>query len=302
MSSPDGRKTVFVLSGGGNLGAVQVGMLHGLLEAGIRPDAVVGTSIGALNGAFLAAHTDVAGVQELAELWASVRRRDVFPMSVRALARGVFGHGQFLFESLGLRSLLLRADVGFDRLQDAPLPFRVVATDVQSGEPVVLSRGETVRALLASAAIPGVFPPVEIGGRMLIDGGVVANTPVGVAEALDPGIVYVLPTAPDRMSEAPANAIVMMQRAMALATRTAERHALDAVSSRRTVRTLPVPEVAGRLSIFDFTATQALIDEARALTRSWLERHEGRHAVEAESTAAAAFEPSTAAAFDGAVA
>jgi predicted acylesterase/phospholipase RssA len=162
-------ETVFVLSGGGNLGAVQVGMLYALLEAGIKPDAIFGSSIGALNGAFLASHADLAGMEELAELWVSVHRREVFPMSVAALLRGVFGHQQFLFESLGLRSLLLRASFGFERIEDAPIMLRVMATDLSTGEAVVLDSGETIKALLASSAIPGVFPPVEIDDRILID-------------------------------------------------------------------------------------------------------------------------------------
>ncbi len=188
--------TVFVLAGGGNLGAVQVGQLYALLESGIKPDAVVGTSIGALNGAFVVNHADLSGMEELAELWASVRRRDVFPVSVRALARGVFGHQQFLFESLGLRSVLLRAQFGFTHLEDAPIPVHVVATDLNTGNPVVLDHGETIRCLLASSAVPGLYAPVEIEGRTLVDGGVVANVPIAAAEALNPSRVYVLPTVP----------------------------------------------------------------------------------------------------------
>ena len=269
-SSPDDT-TAFVLSGGGNLGAVQVGMLYALLEAGIKPDAVVGTSIGSLNGAFLAGHANLAGMDELGELWASVRRRDVFPMNLRAVSRGIFGHQPFLFESLGLRSLLMRANFGFDRLEDAPIPIEVVATDLETGDPVVLKSGDTIRALLASSAIPGVFPTVEINGRTLIDGGVVANTPIAQAEELEPSIVYVLPTVPGNRLPPPANAILMMQRAMNIASHPAERRALQDAASRRTVRVMPVPQATAKLSIFDFKETQRLIKESYFLATSWLE-------------------------------
>jgi NTE family protein len=299
---PRQSNTVFVLAGGGNLGAVQVGMLYALLEAGIKPDAIVGTSVGALNSAFLAGHGDLAGVEELANLWASVRRHDVFPLSMRVLTRGVFGHQQFLFESLGLRSLLLRAQVGFARLEDAPIPLRVVATDVHKGEAVVLDGGETIPALLASSAIPGVFPPVEIDGLTLVDGGVVANTPIAAAEALGPSNVYVLPTFPDDLVQAPANAIVMMQRAMALAARPGERRALVEASSRRSVQVLPVPEAAGRLSIFDFKATRKLIDESYTLTAAWLGVRGTEDDVANETVVPAASEPSVAIGYRGAVA
>jgi NTE family protein len=296
---------VFVLSGGGNLGAVQVGMLYALLEAGIRPDAIVGTSIGALNGAFVAGHSDLAGVEELAELWASVRRHEVFPFSMRVLAHGVFGHQQFLFESLGLRSLLLRAQIGFSRLEDAPIPLHVMATDLRSGEAVVLNREETIPALLASSAIPGVLPPVEIDGRMLIDGGVVANTPIATAEALNPSSVYVLPTVPDDLVHPPGNAIVMMQRAVALAAQPAERRALAEASARRSVQVLPVPTAAGHLSIFDFKMTERLIDESYTLTAKWLGRSGTKDAATSDEPVPAVSpvpEPSVTPSYRGAVA
>jgi NTE family protein len=271
MESANGERIAFVLSGGGNLGAVQVGMLQALLERGIEPGAVVGSSIGALNGAFLAGHADRAGIEELADLWMSVRRQEVFPLHPRSLVRGVLGHRPYLFDGFGVRSLLMRADLGFDRIEEAAVPLRLVATELRTGEPVVLSRGRLVPALMASSAIPGVFPPVEVDGRTLVDGGVVANTPIAQAELLDPTLIYVLPTVPDRLSDPPSNAVAMMQRAMVLAGRTAERMALADVAARRTVRVLPVPDLASRLSIFDFGATGQLMDESYRLAAAWLE-------------------------------
>jgi NTE family protein len=189
----DGQLTAFVLSGGGSLGALQVGMLHALLEVGIRPDLVVGTSIGALNAAFLAGHLDLDGVEAMTEFWYSVQRRDVFRINPRNLVRGTLGNQNYLFSQLGLRSLITRAEFGFSRLEDAPLPVHVVATNLLSGNPVVLSRGDTVDALLASSAIPGVFTPVSIDSEMLIDGGVVANLPVRQALELGASRLFVLP-------------------------------------------------------------------------------------------------------------
>jgi NTE family protein len=283
MSSRHHLSTVFVLGGGGTLGAVQVGMLYALLGAGIKPDGVVGTSIGALNGAFLAGHPDLAGIEALAGLWESVRRRDVFPVKVRGLLRGAFGHQPFLFGSLGLRRMLHGADLGFDRVEEAPIPLRVVATDLRARKAMVLDRGDIVPALLASSAIPGVYPPVEIDGRTLVDGGIVANTPIAQAEAFDPEVVYVLPTLPDHLSQVPANALIMMQRVMALAGFSAEQRALTEAASRREVRVLPVPETAAKVSIFDFRATSRLIDEAYLLTTAWLRHRDARRPEEVES-------------------
>ena len=142
--------TAFVLGGGGSLGAVQVGMLQALLRAGIRPDLVVGTSIGSLNGAYLAGHPDLDGVRHLGELWASVRRSDIFRINVRRIVGGVIGNRDHIFDALGLRSLLCRADLGFARIEDAPIPLHVVATDLLDGKPVVLSSGDLIESLVAS--------------------------------------------------------------------------------------------------------------------------------------------------------
>jgi NTE family protein len=266
------NRTVFALAGGGNLGAVQVGMLHALLEAGVRPDAVVGTSIGALNGAFLAGHADLAGVEELAELWMTVTRRDVFHLNLPGLVRGIFGHRQFLFEPLGVRKLIVRARLGFSDLEDAPIPLRVVATDLATSDVMVLSQGSVVDALLASSAIPGLFPPVDVNGRLLVDGGVVANTPLSEANALGASTIHVLPTLPENIPVLGSNALVMMQRGMAMASRPATRHALEAVNANTAVHVMPVPAVAGQLSIFDFSQTRRLIDEAYEMGTEWLDR------------------------------
>lgn len=264
-------ETAFVLGGGGNLGAVQVGMLYALLETGIRPDLIVGTSIGALNGAYLSGHFDLAGIEELADLWAEVRRPDVFPLSMRSVARGLVGHRTFLFESFGLRSLINRARLGFTDIEDAPIPIHAVATDLSTGEAVVLSKGQATEVLLASSAIPGVFPPVELGGRTLIDGGVVANVPIVEADKLGASRFYVLPTLPDDISSIPTNAPAMMQRSMVLASRPAARAALANVASHAEVHVLPAPSSAGHLSIFDFGSTRDLVNEAYELASEWLE-------------------------------
>lgn len=270
MTTSNSDMTVFALAGGGNLGAVQVGMLYALVEAGITPDAIVGTSIGAMNGAYLANHVDLDGIEQLADMWASVKRHDLFPMSMRGVAKGLVGRRAYLFDSFALRTLISRAHLGFSNLEDAPIPLHVVATDLATGDVVVLSEGSTTDALLASGAIPGVFPPVEIDGRLLVDGGVVANVPVLEAESLGASRIFVLPTLPDVIETMPSNAPAMMQRAMVLASRPAQRAALEEVGSRTDVHVLPAPSSAGHLSIFDFGSTRDLVDEAYEMSVAWL--------------------------------
>lgn len=182
--------TAFVLSGGANLGAVQVGMLQALDAEGIRPDLVIGTSVGALNGAWVAAGRPI---DDLADLWRSLRTRDIFPVRPLLGLRGFLGRTTALVPSSGLRQLLNR-HIPFARLENVPLPFSVIATEVCTGREVQIDRGPTVPAILASSAIPVVFRPVEIDGRMLIDGGIVDNTPISKAIAFGATDVWVLST------------------------------------------------------------------------------------------------------------
>ena len=267
------RSTAFVLGGGGSLGATQVGMLQALLEAGIRPDLVVGTSIGALNGAYLAGHPDLAGMSSLGDLWSSVRRPDVFRINVRSLLGGFLGRRDHLFEALGLRRVISHADLGFTRLEEAPLPVHVVATDLVTGMAVVLSEGDATEALMASSAIPGIFPPVTIGGRMLVDGGVLANLPVSQAIELGATRVYVLPAISNGVGSIPSGAIDMMQRSMMIATAALAKRDLDEARSCAQVHVLPVP-TAAQLSMFDFGETLALMQGAYLSTEAWLHEPE----------------------------
>lgn len=164
--------TAFVLSGGASLGAVQVGMLQALEEHGITPDLIVGASVGALNGAFIAGRPGRQALEELANIWRSVRRKDVFPIGPVRGALGYYGFRNSLVRPEALRRLVARY-VSFSRLEEARILIHVVATEAMTGLDVVLSRGDAHDAVLASAAIPAVFPPVRVGDRDLIDGGVV---------------------------------------------------------------------------------------------------------------------------------
>ncbi len=166
------RPLAFVLGGGASFGAAQVGTVRALEEAGVHPDLVVGTSVGALNGAVLASNPGAAG-QALEDAWLPMRRRDVFPGNPFGLVWRLGHTGTHAMESEGLQALLARV-VRASTFEDLVLPLAVVAVDLGAGCEVVLDEGPLVPALLASAAIPGVFEPVRTGGRHLVDGGVLA--------------------------------------------------------------------------------------------------------------------------------
>ena len=137
--------TAFVLSGGASLGAIQVGMLQALDTEGVRPDIVIGTSVGAVNGAWVASGRPVS---ELTDVWLSLRSRQIFPLRPLVGLRGFLGRGSHLVPNSGLRQLL-KSHMTFRRLEDAPIPFSVITTDVSSGEEVRLDHGRAVDAILA---------------------------------------------------------------------------------------------------------------------------------------------------------
>ena len=125
-------RTAFVFAGGGSLGAVEVGMLRVLTAAGVRPDFVVGASVGAINAAYFAADPTSGGVDRLEEIWRAIRRRDVFPLSpVHVLARLLTGQGHIVTQT-ALRHLLERR-LPYQRLEDAQIPCHIVATDLLAG-------------------------------------------------------------------------------------------------------------------------------------------------------------------------
>src|SRR6056297_2080133 len=155
--------TAFVLSGGANLGAVQVGMLRALGDGGVRPDLLVGASVGAINAGWLAGATAEEGVGELAELWLSLRRGDVFPVRLGLGLAGFLGKRSSLVDA-GRLQALIRSNLRFERLEDAPVPLYVVVTDVLDGSDVALCTGSAAEAIMASSAIPGVFAPVVVDG------------------------------------------------------------------------------------------------------------------------------------------
>src|SRR3954465_97645 len=200
--------TAFVLSGGASLGALQAGMLHALYEEGITADLLVGTSVGALNAAFVASRPQTtATARELARVWRDVEREDAFPISLRTIVGGLSGQRDHLVPTRGLRQIV-RRHVRLHDLADAATPLHVVAFDISAGDEAVLSEGPAHDAIVAACSIPGVLPPVAIGEKLLIDGGVVNNTPIAQAVELGAERIYVLPTqAPSARPDPPRTAL-----------------------------------------------------------------------------------------------
>lgn len=265
--------TAFALAGGASLGAVEVGMLQALLERDIRPDLVVGTSAGALNSAYLAGRPDLDGVRRLGEVWRGLTLLRVFPPSPVDTALGLLGLGDHLVSSAGLRRIV-RDNLTYGRLEEASLPVHVVATDVTSGLETLLSEGDTVDAVLASSAVPAVFPPVRVDGRALVDGAVADHTPVSQAATLGAERIYVLPTGfPCTLRRPPGSVLAVALQALVVVL--SRRLALDVarVQDERDLRIVP-PLCPLGVSPADFGQAGELIGRAYRSTVRWLDEGE----------------------------
>lgn len=261
-------RTAFVLAGGGSLGAVEVGMLHALTEHGVRPDFVVGASAGAINGAYFAADPTPAGVARLDALWRGLIRRHVMPMHFTDLLR-IALRRDYLVDPSGLRRLLEK-HLPYRMLEDAVIPMHVVATDMQLGREVLISSGPTVEAVLASTAIPGVFPPVRIGGRELIDGGVANNTPISSACKLGAERIVVLPTGfACALKGLPKSAVGRALHALSLLVARQLVTDIERFSDDVALHVVP-PLCPVDSSPYDYSACATLIDRATASTRAWI--------------------------------
>ena len=262
-------------------------MLEALYEREVVPDVIVGTSAGALNGAFIASRPPtVETVRGLGEIWSALDRGQVFPVNPVTGALGFLGARDHLVPDWGLRRLVER-HMTVERLEETDVPLHVIATDVLRGEEVRLSEGPLIDAVMASAAIPGVLPAVEFGGRALIDGGVANNAPISHALDLGAEEIYVLPAGtPCDLDEAPRGALAMLVHATGLLVGRQLARDMAWLPKDVDVAVLPPPCGLG-VQPTDFSQAELMIDESLAEARRYLERRD-RHHFGARDRAAAA--------------
>jgi NTE family protein len=263
-------KTAFVFAGGGSFGAIQVGMMASLARRGITADMVVGSSVGALNGAFYASDPTIDGVERLANVWRGLKREDVFPVSVWSLLSFLWRR-DFLIPHDGVRKLI-EDHIPYRNLEQAKLPVHIVTTNIVTGDSVVFSKGPAAEAIVASTAIPGAFSPIRYKDLYLADGAVSSNTPVRIAIEKGARRLIILPTGHACANESPPVGAV----ATAM-------HALTLLIARQLVNELenlapgtayfvvpPLCPLVG--SPYDFSRTAEHIDRARQSTDEWLAR------------------------------
>jgi len=257
------RPLAYVLGGGGSRGAVQLGMLRALAETDLRPDLVIGTSVGSLNGAIVASDPDGAAAK-LTEIWPRIDRQQVFPggFLLKTIA-ATSARRPFVFDPTPLSDLLAEY-LPVARIEDLELPFVAIATDLDTGVRVDLDAGDLRSALLASSAVPVAYPWVERDGRRLVDGGLVANIPVRQAVMRGARSVIVLDCgifgAEGRWSE---GLVAVLVQALAIAGRQQVTVDLEAAATLP-ILYFPVP-ASIPTTIFDFESTAALADESYEL-------------------------------------
>lgn len=268
VADGDRPRTAFVLAGGGSLGAAQVGMLAELCAAGERPDLVVGVSAGAINAAFFAREPTQRTAAQMAALWTAMTTRNALGLSWRSLL-GVVGLAGHVATAAGLRALLGR-DLGYHSFDQAAVPLHIVCADSLSGEEVTLSRGNVIEAVVASSAIPGVFPPVTIDGRVLVDGAVAANTPIATAIRLGAKRLVVLPAGfACALPRPPSGALGRAMHAITLLGARQLRHDFEHHGATTAIHVVPPLCPVGH-SAYDYSHGAALIERARRATGDWL--------------------------------
>ncbi len=260
--------TAFVLAGGGSLGAIQVGMLAELVAADVRPDLIVGVSAGALNGAFFAHDPNAVTVERMARLWEKATTREIVGLSWRSLL-GVLGLRGHLADPHGLRGILERG-LAYRQFSETAVPLHVVAAELVTGQEVVLHSGSIIDAVMASAAIPGIFPAVQLGGQMLVDGVVATRSAIAVACQLGARRLIVLPCGFACAGKAvSAGALGRAMHAITLLGARQLRHDYEHYSASARIYVVP-PLCPLAHSSYDYSHGRELVERGRASTRAWI--------------------------------
>ncbi len=264
----------FVLGGGGVLGAVEVGMLRALVEAGVRPGLVVGSSVGAVNGAAFCADPTADGVARLGRLWTELSGGDVFGGTLLTRARTAWRTGTALHSPAPLRALL-DEHLGVSTFEQLAVPFQCVAASVERAAEHWFSSGPLTPAVVASCAVPGLLPPALVDGEHYLDGGLVHSIPVGRAVELGADTVYVLQVG---RIERPLTAPTRPWQVATVAFEVARRHRFAAdmasLAPGVTAHVLPSgdlpPGVREDLRYRDTRRVAARVEAAYAATREHL--------------------------------
>ncbi len=269
-TSREQHRDVFVLSGGANRGAVQVGMMEALIEHGIIPDALVGTSVGALNAAFMGFRPDTGRVRELRARWMQLTTGDIFPGGTLTRVGHLIRQRPYLF-SPGALTRLIDDWLPTRDLEDLPTPVRIVTTPLTGDAAVYHRHGDLAQLLLASAAVPAIFPPVDLPATcghpgLHVDGGVSDLVPISGAADLAPTRVFVLDASVPARLPRGRTPIDILVASLGVATRVRREPDLGAAVA---VHRLTTPDHEIRMT--DFSRTPEHLADGRASAERLIE-------------------------------
>lgn len=269
--------TAFVLGGGGVLGAVEVGMLRALLERGITPDLVLGTSVGALNGAMVAREPALAVIEKLTDLWrgASQQTQQMYGDSPLRTVRRAMATGTHLWSAKPLRQAL-DDEFGDLTFEDLPVRFQVCAANIERAAEHWFDSGPVVPAVVASAAVPGLLPPAKVDGEHYLDGGIVNSIPLGRAVRLGATRVFVLQVGRiDRPLTVPRRPWEVARVSFEIARRHRFNRELEELPAGVEAHVLPARGTSSKddslLGSRDFGGVQQRIDETYAASVAYLD-------------------------------
>lgn len=272
-------KTAYVLGGGGVLGAVEVGMLHALLERDLTPDLVLGTSVGALNGAMVARQPDLGVVDRLLELWgmAGEAGKEVYGDKPLRSVRRAVSSGTHLYSAEPLRQRL-EDELGDLTFEELPVPFEVCAASIERAAEHWFTTGRVVDAVVASAAVPGLLPPAKVGEEHFLDGGIVNSIPLGRAVARGADRVFVLQVGRiDRPLTAPRRPWEVARVSFEIARRHRFQRELDELPESVECHVLPARGTSSRddtwLGTRDFAGVRERIEATYDASRAYLDKH-----------------------------
>jgi NTE family protein len=243
-------------------------MMQALAAHGLQADLVVGSSVGAMNGAYYAGAPTLDGVRKLADIWRGLTRQDVFPVSLHSFLNFLWRR-DFLISHEGIRKLI-EDHLPYEKLEDAVVPVHIVTTDIVTGATVVLSEGSAAEAIVASTAIPGAFAPVKHNGRFLADGAISSNTPIRVAIQKGAQRLIIIPTGfACAENVPPVGAVGTALHALTLLISRQMTTELEYLES--TIEYCVVPPLCPLVgSPYDFTRSDAHIARAIKSTEAWL--------------------------------
>lgn len=261
-NEPSAPVRALVLSGGGVLGALQAGILRALFRTPYRPDLIVGTSAGALNGAFLSFQPDAKGADELVTIWSSLRDKSLFMFNPLRIAYQMFTQKLCLFNSDLLKELVEQYAPA-DDFGATKIPLYITTTNLSKGRKEVFHEGPISRAVLASTALPGFFCPVEIDGDQYVDGGVLAN--LDLETALDLGATEILAIDLSRCidGQRPDSMVSLWMQTLDVIQRERVEREMARLAPKAHI-TLIQPGIETTRSLSSFSAVEQLMDEGQA--------------------------------------